>query len=632
MLWWLAQNGVAAGLLTGLVALVCRLGRLGPAARHALWLIVLLKLVTPPVILWPWALPAFGEARHTEILAAVDGATSKPESRPLQSDTVALVVRVNSSPGEEFPLPVCRLADRDEKTVTNNQVPDSVPGRIYSPLQTLWLAGMVITCLLQILRIARFQRLLVHSDVAPRWLDNLVTEVAGKMRVNRPSTYIVPGIGSPLVWCLGRPKLLWPASLVERLPHHYHRSVVAHELAHLRRWDHWIGWLQLVAECVWWWNPLFWYVRRQLRLNAELACDALVLATLPDDRREYAEALIEVTQLLSQTAAPMPAVGIRSGARQDFERRLIMIMRNQVPCRVPFVGLLAIGVLAIVSLPGWSQPAVQDQKEDASGPEKRIIVTVPSDKDHQDAKRTITLVEENVVDKPVEAGTEPEKHIVLQFTKDIEWQDAKRVIGIAQKIAGDKPVVVGIEAKSDSSSERDRRIDKLEEQLRELLKEVQALRAGGSRPQTIWKAQPTTKPEEPSDKPRVRVIERKVIETKPGEVKHAPADTTPAWKSAPIGYEKVPSSDIHYKVLGPMDGKKTAGAVTLVRTTYKIPHAKAEALATLLKEHGADNVLETNVEGDSLIITTTPEAQRTISEFMALLEQMGTRRTAIKVH
>jgi hypothetical protein len=25
--------------------------------RHALWLIVLIKLMTPPVVHWPWALP-----------------------------------------------------------------------------------------------------------------------------------------------------------------------------------------------------------------------------------------------------------------------------------------------------------------------------------------------------------------------------------------------------------------------------------------------------------------------------------------------------------------------------------------------------------------------------------------------
>lgn len=53
MLWWLAQNAVLAGALAVVVALACRLGRFRPAVQHALWLVVLLKLLTPPQLTWP---------------------------------------------------------------------------------------------------------------------------------------------------------------------------------------------------------------------------------------------------------------------------------------------------------------------------------------------------------------------------------------------------------------------------------------------------------------------------------------------------------------------------------------------------------------------------------------------------
>jgi beta-lactamase regulating signal transducer with metallopeptidase domain len=624
MLWWLAQNGLAAGALAALVALMCWLGRLGPAARHALWLIVLLKLVTPPVILWPYALPALGEKSPAALPTTVDVAKSEPF--PMLSKEEAIVARDDPPSSEEFSFSPLR-EDGEEKTAINNQAVIVNSNRaewILSLLRTLWLTGTVGMCLLQLFRIVRFQRLLVGSDPAPRWLDHLVAEVADRIGVHRPPTLIVAGgMASPSVWSVGRPKLLWPASLLERLPDHCHRSVVAHELAHLRRRDHWIGWVQLIAECVWWWNPLFWYVRRQVRFNAELACDAWVVTTLPDDRRVYAEALIEVTELLSQTAAPMPALGIRSTARQDFERRLTMIMRDRVPCRVPLVGLLAIGVLALASLPGWSQPTVEVQKpsdgQDVSGSEKRIIVTLPGDMDHQDAKHVIRLVEENAGDKGVDVRIAPEKHIVLQVTKDVDYQDAKRVIGIVQKTAGDKPVVVGLEAKSDPSGDRDSRLDKLERQLQELLKEVHALRTGSPKPEIKFRADGTRRPGETSDRPAIKVIEEQF------ELKHAPADTAPTPKSDAIRREKVPATNLYrYQAVHPQDGK-TAGAVALMRTTYKLPHAKAEALATLLAERRGRDVLETNVEGDNLTITTTPEAQRAISEFVEFLTQTETR-------
>ena len=59
-----------------------------------------------------------------------------------------------------------------------------------------------------------------------------------------------------------------------------------------------------------------------------------------------------------------------------------MIMRDRVPCRVPVLGLLAVGLLALVSLPGWSQAEVQVQNapdvSQAPAPEKRIILQVMS--------------------------------------------------------------------------------------------------------------------------------------------------------------------------------------------------------------------------------------------------------------
>src|SRR4051812_14475451 len=79
MLWWTFQNLVIASVLAGLVWLACRSGRVGPVGRHALWLVVLVKLLTPPLVVWPWAVhdpigltkpPERGEAVHLVARAA----------------------------------------------------------------------------------------------------------------------------------------------------------------------------------------------------------------------------------------------------------------------------------------------------------------------------------------------------------------------------------------------------------------------------------------------------------------------------------------------------------------------------------------------------------------------------------
>ncbi len=57
MAWWLFQNVVITTALAAMVVVVCRATRIGPVARHALWVLVLVKFVTPPLVVWPWPAP-----------------------------------------------------------------------------------------------------------------------------------------------------------------------------------------------------------------------------------------------------------------------------------------------------------------------------------------------------------------------------------------------------------------------------------------------------------------------------------------------------------------------------------------------------------------------------------------------
>lgn len=55
MLGWIVETTVIAAGIALVVSLTSRLFSVGPAVRHAMWLVVLIKLITPPLISWPWA-------------------------------------------------------------------------------------------------------------------------------------------------------------------------------------------------------------------------------------------------------------------------------------------------------------------------------------------------------------------------------------------------------------------------------------------------------------------------------------------------------------------------------------------------------------------------------------------------
>jgi beta-lactamase regulating signal transducer with metallopeptidase domain len=115
-----------------------------------------------------------------------------------------------------------------------------------------------------------------------------------------------------MLWSFcGRARIIIPGELFGKLTDSARRSLLLHELVHYRRGDHWVRFLELAVVGVYWWFPVAWFVRREIRKAEELACDAEVVARLPKDRRAYAEMLVNVTAMASRRPAPVLASGLR---------------------------------------------------------------------------------------------------------------------------------------------------------------------------------------------------------------------------------------------------------------------------------------------------------------------------------
>src|SRR5437763_812345 len=80
-----------------------------------------------------------------------------------------------------------------------------------------------------------------------------------------PPGRVLPGGLAPLVWAVGRPTLFFPVGLTEFLSPRQRTVLIAHELAHLKRWDHLVRWLEFAVLALYWWCPLAWWARDGLR-------------------------------------------------------------------------------------------------------------------------------------------------------------------------------------------------------------------------------------------------------------------------------------------------------------------------------------------------------------------------------
>lgn len=238
---------------------------------------------------------------------------------------------------------------------------------LLSPLPTTLWAGGIATCLLAaVMRIAFFVKRSRGAYRAPPAVTAMVARCARDFGLRRaPDVLMVRDPVSPMIWCGRRVRLILPAALWADLDDIGRRAVVCHELAHIRRRDHWVNWIQLVVFALYWWNPVVWWVRRRLSEEAELCCDAWVTWLYPKDRRAYAEALLKTKQFVNhpRRAVPVVGIGVTTGRAARFARRIRMVMTERAKPRLSASGILLAATLAVG---GWlATPALSCPKAKA---------------------------------------------------------------------------------------------------------------------------------------------------------------------------------------------------------------------------------------------------------------------------
>lgn len=232
-----------------------------------------------------------------------------------------------------------------------------------------WITGAIALAIRNLRHIRQLLRLLSQSAGASLELQALVTHVAKKLGIRPLPIRVVPGIVTPFVWCLGSLKLIWPEGIAGEESMRSKPIIIAHELSHVRRRDHWIAWIELVAGLIWWWNPLFWFVCKNIRANSEIACDALALAQFPEDRGIYAEALFALS--VAKTGRPPLVLAMGGSVTSSLERRISMMMFENISGKFSLFGVLVAGLLAAATLPtlslGQEDSRKANRKEPVSG-------------------------------------------------------------------------------------------------------------------------------------------------------------------------------------------------------------------------------------------------------------------------
>lgn len=326
---WLLQTTLSGSVVIGLILVAQKVlgGKLGPRWSHALWLVLLIRLVLPGTFTSQINLfslvPLFD--RQIEQQQPSDTAKEQETSQTSQiSDNSPAIAgqRQESDVGRQkqtTPRPgiLANLQNKSKPWVAF----------LRRALPLLWPAGAVVIGLYLFLsnfllwRIVKRERPLLDQKTL-----ELFEECKERMGV-QTLVGLIPSarIKSPALFGFIRPRLLLPMEMLEEASQEEMRYIFLHELAHLKRHDIYLGWLTSLLQILHWFNPLVWFAFYRMRADRELSCDALVLSrTGKENSQDYGQAIVGLLRRFSRSR-PLPVLAGILENKSQLKRRITMI-------------------------------------------------------------------------------------------------------------------------------------------------------------------------------------------------------------------------------------------------------------------------------------------------------------------
>ncbi len=244
--------------------------------------------------------------------------------RARQIDPPAHVVTLAESakvaPAVSFvpPAPRPGMWQRTRSWLTNSRWPLA--------LLTIWLIG----CALMLSRIGlsysalfRLRRGLAAAPMQQQARVQYLADLFGVRRAVR--LFVTSRVTMPMTARSFRPIIVLPTDLARALSENEFDSVVAHELAHIKRWDYLTNLLQRLAQAFLFFHPAVWFIGRQLMIERELACDDWAVKMC--EPRRYASCLTRLVEIISDSRPLAAAAGILFG-KHVISRRVEMILNR----------------------------------------------------------------------------------------------------------------------------------------------------------------------------------------------------------------------------------------------------------------------------------------------------------------
>lgn len=242
--------------------------------------------------------------------------------------------------------------------------------------------------------------------VRGRW-EEFIASAASKLGIEKFILLAESAtITGPMVIGYFKPVILIPMGMMSGLTTEQLETVIMHELAHIRRHDYIVNFIQSVVETIFFFNPFVWVLSRMIRREREYCCDDVVVQT-HGGKKAYAYALTQIAEARLTTARFALSLGEDKNQLLNRIRRIMEKSASNYPLKSQMIvpAILLTGALFCISWLGTDQPG--RSSEQAIG----RADTVPAKKPNaaRYSRKSIITLDEN---------GQPHEEIVEEFEGD----------------------------------------------------------------------------------------------------------------------------------------------------------------------------------------------------------------------
>ena len=189
-----------------------------------------------------------------------------------------------------------------------------------------------------------------------------VASLAARLGLTRRVYVLITSVADgPSVVGWIRPVVLLPSATLLGLTPEQLETVLAHELAHIRRHDYLVNVLQILVETLLFYHPAVWWMSARIRQERELCCDDLAVSAC-GDALCYARALTRLERL--RVSAPDLAMASTGGPLLYRIQRLIGARTQEYgPSKLPGILALSLGLACFAVNVHWARGQSQAERK-----------------------------------------------------------------------------------------------------------------------------------------------------------------------------------------------------------------------------------------------------------------------------